>query len=184
MLTRASALVVVLLALAGCGGSDAEPASAAEPSAPPEITVTSPAFTEGSAIPEKYTCQGDGQAPALEWSGVPADSLSLALAVDDPDAPAGGYVHWLVLGLPAQTGGVDPDNLPADANELEGSGGPGWTPPCPPSGTHHYRFTVYAFSSSSPAFAVSKDAPLDEVLTLIADNAIAWGRLTGTVTAK
>jgi Raf kinase inhibitor-like YbhB/YbcL family protein len=176
-------LVTVLLAVAGCGGDDAEPASATEPTASRAITVSSPAFAEGGTIPATYTCHGDGTSPPLEWSGVTDSIGSLALVVDDPDAPGGGYVHWVVLGLPAQTGGFDAGSLPDGATELDASGGPGWTPPCPPSGTHHYRFTVYAFASG-PLFAWSNDTALDEVLGLIADNAIAWGRLTGTVTAK
>jgi Raf kinase inhibitor-like YbhB/YbcL family protein len=183
--TRPLALVpALLLVLAGCGGGDSESASAPDPSAPATITVTSRAFADGASIPSKYTCGGDEAPPDVAWSDVPSEVGSLALVVDDPDAPDGGYVHWVVVGIPASArGGIDAGALPGGASELEASGGPGWSPPCPPSGTHHYRFTVYAFPSDT-SFTVSGDTPLDGVLSALADQAIAWGRLTGTVTAS
>ena len=179
------ALVAIAAAgvlLAGCG-RDTEHATAPDPDAPRTITVSSPAFDEGETIPARYTCQGKGISPPLDWSGVSGDVGSLALVVDDPDAPDGGYVHWVVLGLPTGHGALDEGTLPDGVREVDGSGGHGWKPPCPPSRTHHYRFTVYAFSGSS-AFAWRKDTPLDEVLELLADQAVAWGRLTGKVTAS
>ena len=176
-------VLVLALALTGCGGGDVESATASEPTEAPTIMVSSPAFDEGRTIPAKYTCHGAGTSPPLEWSGVPADTGSLALVVDDPDAPGDGYVHWVVIGIPTGADGVDADSSPSGATVLDGSGGPGWSPPCPPSGTHHYRFTVYAFPSST-AFAVSTTAPLDTLLSTIADQAFAWGRLTGTVSAS
>jgi Raf kinase inhibitor-like YbhB/YbcL family protein len=187
MVIRALALSAAGLVLVGCGGSTGAGGTvrtqAVEPTAPRTITVSSPAFSEGRAIPATYTCRGKGVSPPLQWSGVDGDRIgSLALVVDDPDAPGGDYVHWVVLGIPTGHGALDAGDLPAGATELEASGGPGWSPPCPPSGTHHYRFTVYAFPSDS-AFAVSSTAPLDEVLATISDQAVAWGRLTGTVTA-
>jgi Raf kinase inhibitor-like YbhB/YbcL family protein len=182
---RALAVPAAVLVLAGCGsGGSGETvrAQAVQPTAPRTITVTSPAFSEGRAIPATYTCRGKGVSPPLQWSGVDDRIGSLALVVDDPDAPGGDYVHWVVLRIPTGHGALDAGGLPPGATELEASGGPGWSPPCPPSGTHHYRFTVYAFPSDS-AFAVSKDATLAELLSTIADRAVAWGRLTGTVSA-
>ncbi|HEX7717054.1 MAG TPA: YbhB/YbcL family Raf kinase inhibitor-like protein [Marmoricola sp.] len=186
-------LVVSGLLLTGCGGGgaggkaggtrDGQRASAPEPAASVgTIAVSSPAFDEGGQIPRKYTCRGDGVSPPLTWSGFPPDTRDLALVVDDPDAPGGGYVHWVVVAISPGADGVAADSVPQGGTELDASGGPGWNPPCPPSGTHHYRFTVYAIASSA-AFAFSKDASLAVILSAFAANASAWGRLTGTVTA-
>ena len=171
------------VALTGCGGSDGEHATAPDPTAPRSITATSTAFGEGDPIPSRYTCRGQGSPPPLAWSGVGGDAGSLALVVDDPDAPGDGYVHWVVLGIPTSQGALDAGNLPAGSTELDASGGPGWSPPCPPSGKHHYRFTLYAFPAAS-AFAFNRKKPLTEVLEILADEAVGWGRLTGTVTAS
>ena len=178
------AAAVLALPLASCGSGHGQSASASDP---PDvehmIEVTSTAFDDGRPIPAKFTCHGAGTSPELTWSRVPPAAGSLALVVDDPDAPGGGYVHWVVMGIPPGSGGTEEGRAPSGAREERGSGGDGWKPPCPPSGTHHYRFTVYAFPSDT-AFGVSGDASLKELLEAIADNSIAWGRLTGTVTAS
>jgi Raf kinase inhibitor-like YbhB/YbcL family protein len=145
--------------------------------------VTSPAFSDGAAIPKEYTCFGKGTAPVIQWSGLPGDAGAVALVVDDPDAPHGDYVHWIVLDIPAESGALAADELPSPAKEADGSGGPGWHPPCPPSGTHHYRFTVYALPSSERS-SVGGDASPVQIMGVLADQASAWGRLTGTVTAS
>jgi Raf kinase inhibitor-like YbhB/YbcL family protein len=186
-------LVVTGLLLTGCGGSegggkgggarDGQQATAPDPSgATRTIRVTSPAFAEGEPIPKEFTCRGDGISPPLAWSGFPPDTRDLALVVDDPDAPGGGYVHWVVIGISPRADGVAADSAPEGGKQLDATGGPGWSPPCPPSGTHHYRFTIYAIPSTV-AFAISNDASLTDVLSVFAANASAWGRLTGTVKA-
>ena len=166
-------------ALAGCG--QAEHAGPSEPATSRTITVSSPAFADGAAIPATYTCHGAGTAPALRWSGVPTDAGSVAVVVDDPDAPHGDYVHWIVVGIPVDLGVLDGPQLPSAAKQLPSSGGPGWTAPCPPSGTHHYRFTVYALPANQTVPAPG-GSPAD-LVSLIARKATAWGRLTGTVSA-
>src|SRR5829696_1493703 len=98
MRRRPVLLVVAGLLLAGCGdeagvAGDSEPAVAVEPDVPATIAVTSPAFDEGDTIPEKYTCHGAGDAPVIQWSGLPSDAVSVTVVADDPDAPDGGYVH-------------------------------------------------------------------------------------------
>lgn len=166
------------LALAGCGGSHP---SAPEPSkAPRSLTVSSPAFAEGERIPESFTCRGAGRSPELHWSGVPRNARSLALVVDDPDAPRGTYTHWAVVDIPADVGDVREGAAPP-GTQLEASGGVGWKPPCPPSGVHHYRFSVYALGSP---LGLRRSASLEDALDAIAEKAIAWGRLTGTVAAS
>jgi Raf kinase inhibitor-like YbhB/YbcL family protein len=114
------------------------------------FTLTSTAFTDGGAIPRKFSCQGDNVSPALNWTGAPDDTASLALIVDDPDA--GGFVHWVVFNMTAsQSGGLaegvssSPDAPPQGTN---GTGKVGWQGPCPPSGTHHYVFTLMALDLS------------------------------------
>jgi Raf kinase inhibitor-like YbhB/YbcL family protein len=183
-MVRRTLVLVGALALTACGGGDSDTASAHEPTSAPEtITVSSPAFADGEAIPSTYTCQGAGTSPPLAWSGVSPDAGSIALVVDDPDAPGRGYVHWVVIDIPPGTPGVDANTSPSGGTVLDASGGPGWSPPCPPSGTHHYRFTVYAFPSDTTP-SMPSDSPLDGVLAVLADQASAWGRLTGTVTAS
>ena len=106
---------------------------------------TSTAFGDNEPIPQKYTCQGDGVSPALRWSGVPDGTKSLALLVVDPDAAVeGGFTHWVLdrhRSVRREAGrGLRPKERPAQAARAS----PGTRVPCPPSGTHHYVFTLYA----------------------------------------
>jgi hypothetical protein len=159
--------------LAACGDESVTPPA---PDAPASITVTSRTFAEGRPIPADNTCRGAGEPPALAWTGVPPAATSLALVVDDPDAPGGTYVHWVLYDLQPKDGTLA-GPAPSGAREAANSDGDeGWTPPCPPSGTHHYRFTVYALDG-----AVSGDST-QEVLDDIDRWAIASGTLTGVVT--
>jgi Raf kinase inhibitor-like YbhB/YbcL family protein len=186
---RAPVLAAALVVLTGCGANGVHDAGrtrglAVEPDVPASITVTSPAFENGGVIPTQFTCHGTGISPPIQWSGVDIDATqSLALVVDDPDAPGGGYVHWVVVGIPTGHGAIDAGEVPDGASELASSGGHGWSPPCPPSGTHHYRFTLYAFPTWRIS-ALGKDATFQERLSVLAEDASAWGRLTGTVSAK
>ena len=166
------------LLVAGCGGGG-DRADAPSPSgAPQTITVTSPAFADGQPIPREFTCKGGGAAPELSWRGVPSGAASVALVVTDPDAPGGTFVHWVLYGLPPRDGQLAGDQPPAGASEADNSSGhKGWTPPCPPSGTHHYRFTVYALSDR-PGGSSTRD-----VLDSIGGMTLARGQLTGLVSA-
>jgi len=173
---RSAAIAVAGLAvlLAACGDDTVTPPA---PDAPTSITVTSRTFEDGRQIPPDNTCKGAGTPPALAWTGVPPAAKSLALVVDDPDAPGGTYVHWVVYDLQPADGTLA-GPAPTGAREAANSGGgDGWTPPCPPSGTHHYRFTVYALDG-----AVHGDSTQD-VLDDIGRRTIASGRLTGLVSA-
>jgi Raf kinase inhibitor-like YbhB/YbcL family protein len=112
------------------------------------FTLTSAAFGEGEAIPREFTCDGANVSPALSWSGVPAGTAALVLVVDDPDAR--GFVHWLVLDLPGRDGDLPKGVDPAATSPQQGRNGfgqPGWGGPCPPSGTHHYDFTLTALDA-------------------------------------
>jgi len=170
-----AALLVGLLVLTGCGGSDA--ARAPQTSGPSSVTVSSRAFANGATIPAEFTCRGVGSVPSLRWTGIPADADSVAIVVRDPDAPSGTFIHWVVYDLPGSDGELRAGQVPAVARETDNSAGSkGWAPPCPPSGTHHYIFSVYAIRG--PVSGGSTTV----VLGQIAKQAIATGQLTGTVT--
>ena len=113
------------------------------------MQITSPAFKNQETIPEKYTCQGEGINPTLEISNVPKEAKSLALIVDDPDAPVGLFTHWAMWGIAPGTQFIDEDSIPDGVLEGTNSAGVmGYTAPCPPAGTgvHHYRFQLFALS--------------------------------------
>jgi Raf kinase inhibitor-like YbhB/YbcL family protein len=179
MTGRMTAMAVVAALAAGCGGSGSPTVPA--PSAAATIHVTSSAFGDNGVVPAGFTCRGAGQAPPLAWSGASA-SRALALVVDDPDAPGGTFVHWIVLDLSGGTtslpaGGV----LPAGAAQAQNSAGrAGWTPPCPPSGTHHYRFTVYALRERT---GLGNGTAATDALAAIGRLATARGQLVGLVSA-
>lgn len=117
------------------------------------ITVISSAFNEGGMIPLKYTCDGADVSPALAWDGIPATAKSIALISDDPDAPMGTWVHWVLWNLPPDAKGL-PEQVPPDPELSDGArqgindfGRTGYGGPCPPGGTHRYYFKVYALDA-------------------------------------
>ncbi len=142
------------------------------------MQLTSPAFPANQTIPSLYTCDGDNVNPPLEMSGVPTNTQSLTLIVDDPDAPAGDWVHWLVWNIDPQITHLAENSVPAGAiqgttdfgNNLYGG-------PCPPSGTHHYQFKVYALDIKLdlPPSAAKKDLE-----AAMAGHILAQTQLIGT----
>jgi Raf kinase inhibitor-like YbhB/YbcL family protein len=123
-------------------------ATPADSSIPATFTLTSPAFADGDPIPKEYSCRGRDVSPALAWQGVPAGTAALVLFVDDPDGR--DWVHWSVLDLPAGDGGLPQGVSPAADPPQQGRndfGRVGYGGPCPPSGNHHYRFTLYALAA-------------------------------------
>jgi Raf kinase inhibitor-like YbhB/YbcL family protein len=118
------------------------------------LEITSSAFAEGEMIPTRYTCDGPDVSPDLAWSGVPETAQSLALICDDPDAPVGTWVHWVLFNIPAGVSGL-PSEIPPDANMENGArhgtndfGRLGYGGPCPPGGTHRYFFKLYALDTA------------------------------------
>lgn len=114
------------------------------------LDVTSSAFGANETIPPKYTCDGEGVSPPLSWSNVPEATRSVAILVDDPDAPDGPFTHWLVTDLPptARTlpeGGVLPRDASAGRTD---AGNTSYYGPCPTHGRHRYRFHVYALDTT------------------------------------
>jgi Raf kinase inhibitor-like YbhB/YbcL family protein len=115
--------------------------------------LTSAAFAPGEMILRKYTCDGEDISPPLRWGDPPPDSKSLALISDDPDAPIGTWVHWVLYNLPAESRAL-PEAVPGDADLPDGSrngrsswGRLGYGGPCPPGGTHRYFFKLYALDA-------------------------------------
>lgn len=113
------------------------------------MKITSSAFTQNSPIPSKYTCDGNDILPPLSFSDVPQNAKSLTLIVDDPDAPVGIWVHWVVYNIPVGTRGIPEGSVPLGAVQGENSAGTqDFHGPCPPSGTHRYFFKLYALDTT------------------------------------
>ncbi|MBD3187761.1 YbhB/YbcL family Raf kinase inhibitor-like protein [Candidatus Bathyarchaeota archaeon] len=113
------------------------------------MKITSPAFENEGTIPNKYTCDGKDMSPPLEFSGVPEGAKSLALVVDDPDAPTKTWVHWMIHGISPSSEGIPEDSTPDDAFEvINDFGKQAYGGPCPPSGSHRYYFRLYALDVS------------------------------------
>lgn len=147
-LNRLIAYAVTAVALATA--ASAEPVKiAGRPTQ--EIKVHSSAFNQDGLIPQQYTCDGEDASPALEWENVPQGAKSLALIVDDPDAPGKTWTHWVVYNLPVSTVSLAA-SMPLSAKLANGTrqgrndfGRSGYGGPCPPTGqTHRYFFTIYA----------------------------------------
>jgi len=113
------------------------------------MTLSSPAFPNNGAIPSKYTCDGANVSPPLTIGDVPSGTKSLALTVDDPDAPGGTFTHWLVWKIPPTTTSIG-EGEHIGTEEKSSFGKPGYGGPCPPSGLHHYVFTLYALADEAP----------------------------------
>ena len=118
------------------------------------MEIKSQAFGQGGPIPARYTCDGQDISPPLSWSGAPAGTKSFALIADDPDAPAGTWVHWVVWNIPAGANALEEnvpekDTLPNGARQgTTDFGRIGYGGPCPPSGTHRYYFKLHALDAT------------------------------------
>lgn len=119
-----------------------------------KMEIRSGAFSPGAAIPQRYTCAGENVSPPLAISGIPDQARALALIVDDPDAPSGTFVHWVVYNLPPHTSRLEAGVKPGAAMPQGGEQGRndfgqlGYGGPCPPPGApHHYRFRLFALNS-------------------------------------
>lgn len=152
-------------------------ASAKEATKMINLTVTSSAFKNSEKIPKKYTCDGKDISPPLTVSGVPKEAKSLALIVDDPDAPVGLWVHWVVWNIDPKTTEIPEGSVPAGAQQGKNDfqrltyGGP-----CPPSGTHRYFFKVYALDMMLNLAANSTKTDLEKAMK---GHIIAEGQLIG-----
>jgi Raf kinase inhibitor-like YbhB/YbcL family protein len=130
------------------------------------MKISSTAFENNGNIPKKYTCDGMGINPSLTISDVPQDTLSLALIMDDPDAPVpGGFVHWVIFNLDPQTREIKENSTPTSGIEGTGSSEKqGYVSPCPPSGTHHYQFKLYALDEILKLDSLAKKADVEKAM--------------------
>lgn len=110
-----------------------------------DMRLTSREFKHNEFIPKKFTCEGEDVNPALIIEGIPAGAKSLALIVDDPDAPMGTWVHWVVYNMPVISR-IDEDSIPGEQG-MNDFGRGDYGGPCPPTGTHHYFFKIYALDA-------------------------------------
>jgi Raf kinase inhibitor-like YbhB/YbcL family protein len=150
------------------------------------LILTTGAFTAGGSIPSKYTCDGADVSPALSWSGTPAGTVAFALIADDPDAPAGTWVHWVLFNLPGTATSL-PEGV-AKTDQLADLGGAlqgrndfrrvGYGGPCPPPGKpHRYFFKLYALNAALPLKAA---ATKQEVERAMRGHVLAETSLMGT----
>jgi Raf kinase inhibitor-like YbhB/YbcL family protein len=149
-----------------------------------QIQLTSPAFGYGSRIPDIYTCEGEDISPPLGWSGRPLEARSLALVCDDPDAPRGTWVHWVLYNLPVDVvelaqGIPAVPELPSGARQgRNDSGGIGYMGPCPPPGKpHRYFFRLYALDIMLGLQPGIKKAELEAAMD---QHILGQGTLMGT----
>jgi Raf kinase inhibitor-like YbhB/YbcL family protein len=177
----ASALIAGLLAV--CGADNPSTKGVAM-----KIQISSTAFSDGQPIPTKFTCDGSDVSPALAWSGAPAGTKSFALIADDPDAPVGTWVHWVIYDLPAGTGSLPEGvaksqiisgNVKQGLNDFKriGYGGP-----CPPPGKpHRYFFKLYALDTM---LDLKPGATKADLLNSMEGHVLAQGQLMGTYQRK
>ncbi len=145
--------------------------------------LKSAVFAAGAAIPRKYTCDGQDISPPLQWSDSPASTKSFALICDDPDAPSGTWVHWVIYDLPAGARSL-PESISHDATLPDQSrqgknswGRLGYGGPCPPRGTHRYFFKLYALDK---ALNLTVGASKEQLLKAMHGHIVAQAELMGT----
>jgi Raf kinase inhibitor-like YbhB/YbcL family protein len=138
------------------------------------LTITSPAFLQDDFIPVQYTCDGADINPPLQIVGIPAAAKHLAIIVDDPDAPRGTWVHWVAWNLPVAE--TIPEHTQLGAEGRNDFGKHQYNGPCPPSGTHHYHFKVYALDETLYLPLSSNKAELERAM---AGHILAFGELIG-----
>ena len=147
------------------------------------LTLSSPAFGPGKSIPEKFSCKGSNVSPALIWTGAPANTASYAIIVDDPDAPSGTFVHWVIYNIPSISNGLAeavPQSPTFDDGTAQGKNSGNsqyYQGPCPPSGTHRYFFKLYALDSQ---LELPPGATAVQVMKAMQGHILAQGELMGT----
>jgi len=182
MVKRTLLFVLFTVLMLGCQREEKETHVKKE-KVPMTMQVTSTVFTNGGIIPKKYTCDGDDVSPSLSWSGIPEGTKSIALICDDPDAPAGTWVHWVLYGLSPDSTGL-PEDVPTQ-NVLDNGAKQGrndfreigYGGPCPPKGpAHRYFFKIYALDCE---IDLDAGATKKELLRAMEGHIIAEGQLMG-----
>jgi hypothetical protein len=146
---------------------------------PAPFALSSPSFRDGGSIPTKFSCDGAGVSPEVAWAGAPTGTRALAFTVLDPDA--GDFVHWLVFDVPGASSGSLPENVGtgsgAPPQGRNSRGDRGYTGPCPPSGRHHYVFTLYALDAPT---GLTGTPSRSQIEAAIKGHVLAKTVLTGT----
>jgi Raf kinase inhibitor-like YbhB/YbcL family protein len=176
-------LVLAAMLLSGCGREEPTPELAPAGQAIASFEMTSAAFDQGGTIPQQYTCDGPDLSPPLRWAAPPEGTQSLVLIADDPDAPAGTWVHWVLYDLPPGQRELA-EGLPQQETPAEGGtqgkndfGKLGYGGPCPPKGKpHRYFFRLYALDIKVD---LSPGATKGEVLEKMAGHVLAEAELVG-----
>jgi Raf kinase inhibitor-like YbhB/YbcL family protein len=146
-----------------------------------KMKITSPAFQEGANIPSKFSCDGADTSPPLQIADIPSGAKSLALIVDDPDAPSGLFTHWTVWNIPPQTSVVGEGSAPKGVQGTNDFGKSGYGGPCPPSGTHRYYFQIFALDRELDLPFGAKRGQLDAAMK---GHVVAQGELMGRYARK
>jgi Raf kinase inhibitor-like YbhB/YbcL family protein len=146
-----------------------------------KMKITSSAFQEGANIPPKFTCDGADTNPPLQIADVPAGAKSLALIIDDPDAPSGLFTHWAVWNIPPQASAIGEGSTPKGVEGTNDFGKSGYGGPCPPSGAHRYYFKVLALDRELDLPFGAKRGPLDAAMK---GHVLGQGELMGRYSRK
>ncbi|MDE3090618.1 MAG: YbhB/YbcL family Raf kinase inhibitor-like protein [Chloroflexota bacterium] len=155
----------------------APPTTFPTPTSAGSFKLVSNAFSDGGAIPKKYSCDGESTSPPLAWSGAPASAKSFALIMDDPDAPSSTFTHWVAFDIASARNEIVEGVQSAGKDGKNGRGQTGYTGPCPPSGTHRYFFTLYALDVAS--LGLSEGAARAEVERAMTGHILAKTQLMG-----
>lgn len=152
-----------------------------------KLILKSSAFNDGDILPVKYTCDGEGINPPLQWESVPADTASFVIICEDPDAPGGTFTHWMIYNIPADSRNIQ-ENLPLKPELRNGSlqgkndfSKTGYGAPCPPGGTHRYNFMIFALDNMLSIDSGVKRNTLDKAMT---NHIIGEGLLKSQYSAK
>lgn len=167
--------IILLFIAAGCQTPSSDDEAVVNQQIP--LSVSSPAFDDGADIPVKYTCDGENLSPPLSWSGVPEDAQSLVLIVDDPDAPAGTFVHWVLFDLSPDESSLSEGSTGVGTQGENSSRQLGYTGPCPPQGpTHRYFFKLYALDQPTKLEPGATKADVERAMQ---GHVLAQGELVG-----
>ena len=144
------------------------------------MILESMAFKDGDMIPLKFTCDGGDISPELHWNGVPSDTKSFALICDDPDAPVGTWVHWLLCNIPSEVRKIPENSIVKGSLQVQNDfGKKNYGGPCPPSGTHRYFFKLYALDVEK-----LENVNDSNFYQLVEDHKIAMAQLMGKYTRR
>jgi Raf kinase inhibitor-like YbhB/YbcL family protein len=144
-----------------------------------DFTLTSTAFEHGGAVPQRHACEGEDVSPPLSWSEPPDGTRSLALIVDDPDAPVGTFTHWVAWGIDGATGGLGEGESPPSVGRND-FGSLGWRGPCPPKGhgRHRYFFRLHALDDD--VSGLERGSGKEDFERAIAGHVLGVAELVGT----